>query len=293
MKPAVPDESLTVGELVERVHGALLAAGIDDPSSEARDLVAAAAGEGRFWPRLNAAAPAAGWLTDRVLRARAMRAAGAPFAYAIGRAAFRHLTLEVNERVLIPRQETELLVDLVLDAFDGRPGCTIADVGTGSGALALALASEGAFEQVIATDIAGDALAVARRNARMMPRLQADRIEFRQGDLLGPLQGERLDAIVSNPPYIAFDEARELPPSVRDWEPTLALLSGEQGLAHTARIVSGAPVLLSSGGLLALEVDVRRALLVAEMVAARAEYTDVVVHRDLTGRDRFVLARRR
>jgi release factor glutamine methyltransferase len=210
----------------------------------------------------------------------------------VGRAAFRHFTLAVDDRVLIPRQETELLVDLVLEARRTSPGGIAADIGTGSGAIALALAAEGAFDRVIGSDIAVGAIDLARANAASIrPQIRAP-LEFRVGAGLGALGGETVDVVVSNPPYIAFDETRVLPSSVRDWEPPYALLSGENGLAFTREIVRGAPAYLHSGGLLALEVDARRASLVAEMVACGSDFRSVRVHRDLTGRDRFVLATR-
>lgn len=276
----------SVGELAGAIAERLREAGIADADAEARDLVAAIAGENRFWPRLHSVDDAPRDWVDRAHDAATKRASGMPFAYAVGRAAFRHLTLFVNERVLIPRQETELLVDLVLRR--GTRSGVVADVGTGSGAIALALASEGRFERVIATDIAGDAIAVASHNARSLNAT----VEFRTGDLLAPLAGERLDVIVSNPPYIAFDEANDLPASVRDWEPSHALFSANHGLDATRRIVDGAPELLCTGGLLALEVDCRRALQVVELVASRGAFRGVEVCQDLLGRDRFVLATR-
>ncbi len=118
-------------------------------------------------------------------------------------------------------------------------------------------------------------------------------MEFRQGSLLRPVGEVRARAIVSNPPYIAFEETAALPPSVRDWEPVTALLSGENGLAATRELVRGAAARLEAGGVLALEVDGRRASLVAEMVSAEAAFADVSVRFDLAGRERFVLARRR
>jgi release factor glutamine methyltransferase len=278
--------SVVIGDLVDAIASTLGVAGIPDPASEARDLVAAVVGENRFWPRLHADSAAGSEVVNRAQAAASRRASGMPFAYAVGRAAFRHLTLVVNEHVLIPRQETELLVDLVLQRRSG--GGAIADVGTGSGAIALALATEGRFDRVLATDVAADAISVAQENARAL-RLN---VEFRTGDLLAPLAGERLDVVVSNPPYIAFDEAAALPASVRDWEPSHALFSGNHGLDATTRIVHGAPELLCSGGLLALEVDCRRALQVAELVASNGAYSGVSVCQDLMGRDRFVLATR-
>jgi release factor glutamine methyltransferase len=281
---AAPD---TLGGLVLELASVLEEAGIPDAPAEARDMIAAVAGENRFWPRLHGDERVSRGLVGKARHAATRRASGMPFAYAVERASFRHLTLAVNPSVLIPRQETELLVDLVLAR---RRDGVAADVGTGSGALALALASEGSFDRIIGTDVALDALAVARRNATVLELRSA--IEFRAGDLLSPLAGERLDVLVSNPPYIAYDEAGELPPSVRDWEPSHALFSGGHGLDASRRIIEGAPALLCSGGLMALEVDCRRALDVAEMVASNGSFSGVDVMQDLAGRDRFVLATR-
>ena len=283
------DAPFQAGTLVESIATTLATAGIPDAADEARDLVAAVAGESRFWPRLHAAEPLARETVERAIEAAGKRASGMPFAYAVGRAAFRHLALVVNERVLIPRQETEVLVELVLER---RRTGTCADVGTGSGAIALALAAEGAFRRIVATDIASDAIDVARRNARRLVGQLKSPVEFRTGDLLAPLAGERYDVVVSNPPYIAFDEARELPASVRDWEPGHALFSGGSGLDASRRIISDAPGILSSGGLLALEVDSRRALQVAELAASNGHFAGIEVRQDLAGRDRFVLATR-
>ena len=213
--------------------------------------------------------------------------------YAAGQAAFRHLTLDVDERVLIPRPETERLVDLVLDGLRSTPGGILVDVGTGSGAIALALASEGQAEKVIGTDVSLDALEVARANvARCAPVLRSA-VELRAGSLLGAVHERPLRAVISNPPYISWDEREALPSSVRDWEPSVALFSGGGGMATTARLVREAGATLEAGGLLALEVDVRRAAVVAELVATNGAYEQVQVVLDLTGRERFVVARRR
>ncbi|MEO6445100.1 MAG: peptide chain release factor N(5)-glutamine methyltransferase [Gemmatimonadaceae bacterium] len=259
---------------------------------EARDLVAAVLGEPRFWPSLHGAEMVEHQVVEAVCSAARRRAKGAPFAYAVRQAAFRYLTLGVDQRVLIPRQETEVLVDLILAAPQHVPGATAADVGTGSGAIALALATEGKFGRVIATDISTDALAVAATNVqRLCARLTA-RVELRAGDALRPLIGTSVDVLVSNPPYIAFAEAPELPALVRDWEPPQALVCPEDGLAVTRAIVQQARAIVRPGGLLAFEVDSRRAHRVAEMVQATGAFDQTEVHPDLTGRDRFVLATR-
>lgn len=281
----------SLGAVLSELTADLARAGVPHARDEARDIVAAVLDVPRFWPATHRDALIDASAVEEARIAATRRARGAPFAYAVGRAAFRHLTLAVDERVLIPRQETEVLVDLVLGAESGGRG-TVADVGTGSGAIALALATEGNFDRVIATDVSRGALAVAERNAALLRDELRAPVDLVHGSLLAPLAGLSCRAVVSNPPYIAFAETEELPPSVRDWEPPLALLSGDQGLAATRAIIRDARVVLEAGGLLALEVDTRRASLVAEAIAATGGYRDIAIRLDLTGRERFVLARR-
>jgi release factor glutamine methyltransferase len=189
-------------------------------------------------------------------------------------------------------------VDIVLRYCRGRSGGVAVDVGTGSGAIAIALAKEGRFDRVVATDISADAIAVATANAGKC----GASIEFHLGDLLMAYEARsakdaisrpKIDAVVSNLPYISYAESRDLPASVRDWEPAVALFSGDNGLALTRRLAQQAAQRLAPGGLLALEVDARRASLVAELVGADQRYADVRVQLDLAGRERFVLATRR
>lgn len=212
-------------------------------------------------------------------------ARGTPLAYAAGRAAFRNLVLSVDERVLIPRPETEIVVEEALRVCSA--GVAV-DVGTGSGAIALALATEGGFERVIATDVSADALAVARANVEAIA--PGCPVELRCGSLLGPLRGHCVDLIVSNPPYVAAAEMLELPGGVRDWEPSVALLSGADGLDHTSRLVAAAERFLCPGGWLVLEVDSRRAAAVSGIIASRRGFTDIQIRPDLTGRPRVALA---
>jgi len=286
----------TVASLVDVAAAALRASGTTSAVSEARELVAALYDVPRFWPVANAHQVVSDEMWERARHAIDRRVHGAPLAYAVGHAAFRHLTLYVDERVLIPRPETEQLVDLVLEAVRGDAGIldggVAVDVGTGSGAIALALASEARFETVYGTDVSTDALAVARTNAaRAQASLRAN-VEFFAGSLLAPLPPCTARVIVSNPPYIALSEAPALPASVRDWEPSVALFGGVDGMQPTAQLVREAPAVLEPGGLLALEVDVRRASLVAELVSRDPRWASVQVVLDLTGRERFVLARR-
>jgi release factor glutamine methyltransferase len=285
-------ETVNVSRLLDDLARRLNVAGIAEPFSEAREIVAALYDVPRFWPLMNGNLDVD---ADTLARSRAAvdkRIQGAPLAYAVGRASFRHLTLDVDERVLIPRPETEQLVDLVLDETSSSEGGVAIDVGTGSGAIAIALAAEGHFSRVYATDISRDAVDVARHNVELSKSFLRSPLEILHGSLLGPLLDVRARAVVSNPPYIALGEAASLPASVRDWEPAVALFSGNDGLRATARLVREAADVLAPGGLLALEVDVRRASLVAELVSRERRFHAIRMELDLTGRERFVLARR-
>lgn len=291
---AHPAPALHVAALVERLapmlHGTAAAA-----RAEARELLAALLDVPRSWPLLHA-----GHVLDAVTVARAEEAArrrsrGAPLAYAVRRAAFRNLVLHVDERVLIPRPETELLVELVLELTSGGPpGGVAADIGTGSGAVALSLACEGRFERVLASDISRDALDVASLNLEHLRDRLRTPVELHHGALLAPLPRDvPLRCVVSNPPYIALAEAAELPASVRDWEPPVALFSGASGMDAIQGILRQAADRLQAGGALVLEVDCRRASTAAELLATDGRYSDILVKLDLTGRERFVAARRR
>jgi release factor glutamine methyltransferase len=219
-----------------------------------------------------------------------------PLQYILGRAAFRKLELQVDRRVLIPRPETEVLVDQVLHWLgtsgradqrnNGKP--LVLEIGTGSGAIALSLAQE-AEARVVATDVSAGALEVAQANAHRLGL--AEHIEFRAGELYQAAQaGERFDVIVANPPYIGETERDTLAPEVREWEPALALFGGPDGMSMIARIVTGALDWLRPGGLLALEMGAHQGAAVTGLLAARGAYASVRMHRDLAGRERVVLA---
>ena len=279
-----------LGEATER----LARAGLADPRREVRSLWAAVAGgglkAGDVWlGRDRAAAPD---VADRFRAAVERRASGVPFAYAVGRTDFRTLELALDPRALIPRPETEGLVELVLrEAGKGEggrgTGRVVADVGTGCGCIALSLAVEGQFDRVIAVERSPGAAALARENvARVRPPVP---VQVRAGDLLAPLVGERLRAIVSNPPYLTEMEYAALDPAVRLFEPREALVSGPDGLEATRALLAGARALLEPGGLLALEIDERRADAVRAL-ARGYNWLRVDVHDDLFGRPRFVLA---
>lgn len=274
----------TLGDLLEAVSGRLRRGGVEHPRREAQRLVGDLAGLGSGASLLHPERAIPGELRDRVLAAAERRANGEPIAYVTGRAGFRHLDLVVDQRVLIPRPETEQLVDLVLAAV---PNGRVVDVGTGSGCIALSLAAEGHYVEVTGIDRSREALAVAQANAL---RLGLG-VEWLEGDLLAPVRGRLVDAVVSNPPYLTADEHRSLDASVKDWEPAGALASGEDGLDATRRLLVDAREALRPDGLLALELDSSRAAATVALAAA-AGWQDVAVIRDLFGRDRFLTARR-
>lgn len=282
---------MQLGVLLDRIAVGLAGEGVPPARSDARDLIAAVLDKPRFWPSANRELELDDAATVAIVEAGAKFAEGMPMQYAVGRAAFRYLTLSVDRRVLIPRPETEMLVELVVAL--ALQGGTAADIGTGSGAIALSLASEGRFDRVIATDFSADALTVARMNLAAIPPEARAKVEFRQGDLLEPVAGALLRAIVSNPPYISPAEEGDLPASVRDWEPPLALFSDENGMAAIRGIIRAAPDVLEAGGVLAMEVDARRAGLARECAETDTRLRDVEIRTDLTGRERFLVARRK
>lgn len=293
--PLGADGGASVRALRLALGNVLGAAGVDHADAEARDIIAAVAAQARFWPSLHPMVEVDPLVVRRAHAAAAQRAKGAPFAYAVGRAAFRHLTLEIDDRVLIPRQETEVLVDVVLEwagADPRRAGGLAVDVGTGSGAIALALAMEGPFARVIATDVSAGAVRVAGANVERLAGVLHAPVEVRHGSLLAPVLGERARVVVSNPPYVAYGEMLELPPSVRDWEPPTALYAADEGMAVIAALARQAAQVLEPGGLLAMEIDCRRGAACAELLRAQGCYHDVRVRPDLTGRDRVLTATR-
>lgn len=214
------------------------------------------------------------------------RARGEPVAYLTGRRGFWSLDLEVGPAVLIPRPETELLVELALQRIAPERSARIVDLGTGSGAIALAIARERPRAQVVAVDVSIDALAVAQRNAR---RLGLANVAFRHGDWLAPLAGERFDLIAGNPPYIAEHDPHLAEGDLR-FEPPLALASGADGLDAIRRIVRDAPAHLHAGGWLLLEHGLEQGAAVRTLLQG-AGFVDVATHRDLEQRDRITSGR--
>ena len=216
---------------------------------------------------------------------------GEPVQYVMGRWAFRYLDLMVDQRVLIPRPETELVVEIVLRHVGASKGpFTMADLGTGSGAIGLSLLQELPLHSatVWMTDASADAIDVARANAAGIGRPAAG-ARFEVGSWWDALPSDvagSLDVVVSNPPYIAHGDA-EVEASVNEWEPHSALFAGDDGLDDIRVITSGATQWLRSGGLVVVEMGYSQAAQVSEMFS-RSGLVDVTVHQDLAGHDRFV-----
>lgn len=219
----------------------------------------------------------------------ARRVAGEPVAYLTGRRGFWTLDLEVDPATLIPRPETELLVELALERLPPDQALQLADLGTGSGAIALALASERPRAQVLATDASPGALAVAARNAA---RHELDNVRFAEGghDWYAPLQGVRFDLIASNPPYIASNDPHLEQGDLR-FEPSTALASGVDGLDDIRRIVEGGQAHLRPGGWLLIEHGWDQGAAIRALFEA-AGFAEVQTVQDLEQRDRITLGRR-
>ena len=277
-------KNLTISALLAD-SAALLAAGdADSPHLDAELLLAHVLGQGRArlksHPETVPDAAARSRYAELVLR----RAAGEPLAYLLGSKGFWTLTLAVTPAVLIPRPETELLVERAL-ALRPEPTGLVVDLGTGSGAIALALASERPQWQITATDASNEALAVARANAASHAPA---RVGFVLGSWFEPLAERRFDLVVSNPPYIGAEEPELRSPALLR-EPRSALSPGADGLACLRAIVQDAPFHLEQGGWLLLEHGSTQAADVTRELVARG-FRHVRSHRDLGGHERMTEA---
>ncbi len=287
---ATAPKTWTIGSMVKWASEDFRARGIENPRLDAELLVGHALKIDRMRVILDGDRLLEGvelaTLRDLVKRRRSFE----PIAYLRGEREFYGLKFRVDKRVLVPRPDTETLVDVAL-ARSARVSMSMRqlDLCTGSGCVAVAMARQRPTAQVSASDLSADALVVARSNAQ---RLGAYNVAFYTGDLFEPFEGRRFDVVTANPPYIPTAEIETLMPDVRDHEPRLALEGGADGLDLVRRIVAAAPDHLQSGGLLALEIGAGEAPATVALFTEHG-FTDVRADRDIARIERVVSGFRR
>lgn len=298
-------DSPSLREALRGVRDELDAAGVESPDVEAERLLTHVTGFARTRLALEGGAPLPAGSAAELARLVARRTAGEPLQHLEGTVAFRGLVLKSDGRALIPRPETEQLVDLIERALRppaaragvrtvSRPVGAALDIGTGSGAIALSLVTEGLVRRVVALDVSERALSQARENGGLCG-VGEDRLELRPTgvDPFEALEaGERFDLIVSNPPYVRDADVDTLPREVRDHEPRAALAGGADGLDLVRLIAARGPDHLVRGGRLFLEIGADQGGAASAVFEAGRGWEDVARHRDLSGRDRFLTARR-
>jgi release factor glutamine methyltransferase len=281
----------TIEEAIQASSMCLHAAGIEDPRMESEFLVAACLKVPRTQlvlhrrDRLSAdkIRRVQSWLRERQSRK--------PLAYVSGEQPFRDMTLRVSPNVLVPRPETELLVEQACRLLDEREAAVVVDVGTGTGAIALSLSAHPKVARVIAIDISAEALEVSRANARNYQRAP---VEWIEGDLLSPLLKRHAcaDLVVANLPYVRSSEMSALEPELH-WEPRLALDGGEDGMRLIEPCAAQAAEVLRPGGYLLLEIGADQSQAVIALLRRQGGWRDILVFRDLAGLPRIVQSRRR
>lgn len=280
---------LTVLEIIKRTTEFLASKGIEPPRLNAELLIGHALKRKRMQLYLEFERPLAEAELEQIRPLVRRRAQHEPLQYIIGSTDFHGLTLKVDRRVLIPRPETELLVETVITAATPPPQ-RILDLGTGSGAIALALAQAFPAAQVTAVDRSTDALTLAQENAAACGL--TERVTLLESNWFSAVPKDaRFDLIVANPPYLSAQETAESALEVRGFEPLNALTADDAGLSDLRAIIAQASAFLAEGGLIALETGIAHHAALLELLRL-AGFTGGESRRDLTGRDRFVLARR-
>ncbi|TAL08845.1 MAG: peptide chain release factor N(5)-glutamine methyltransferase [Nitrospirae bacterium] len=283
--------AVTVGDLRRQARALLKGAGIVNAARETDWLLAFALDVPSHVLMLEGARAVSALQAEQARVLAGRRAAREPLQYLLGTQEFRGLDIAVAPAVLIPRPESELLVEETLRAVAGIAAPVLADVGTGSGCIAVAIACERPDATVYALDVSAPALAVARSNA--IRHGAGDRIRFIRADLLEALGGARaFDAIVSNPPYIPEQEVEGLQPEVARYEPRVALAAGPDGLAFYRRLLHGAPPLLKPGGSLVMELGCGQAEAVTRMALQNGAFDSVECRKDMAGIERVLVARK-
>ena len=280
---------LTVLEIIKKTTEYFVGKGLDSARLNAELLIGHALGRKRMQLYMEFERPLTEAELDKIRPLVRRRAAHEPLQYIIGETEFHGLKLKVDRRALIPRPETELLVEHVATAAASPPAKRILDLGTGSGAIALALARLLPEASVTAVDRSTAALELAQENAASTGL--ADQVVFLCSDWFAAVPPEPYDIVVSNPPYLTAEETALTAPEVRNFEPLDALTAADAGVADLARIIAGAPAFLAPGGWLALESGIAQHARL-QALCSEAGFTAVQSLPDLAGRDRFILARR-
>ena len=280
-------------EILDQTSSFFVSKGLENPRLQAEILLAAVLEMGRLDLYLHFERTLSDSEVGCYRQSVKQRLDGTPVQYITGKAAFRHLELQVDEAVLIPRPETEVLVDVGLRQLESRDSPKVLDMGCGSGAVGISVAFEHPPAQVLAVDISLGALRVTRVNADQSQ--VGERLRTVAGDLFACLNGNTLasfDLIVSNPPYVASPEMPALPPEVREFEPRLALDGGEDGLNFYRRLAVDAPQFLAPHGSLVLEVGDDQSQPVMEILGNSGRLAHIVCFDDLTETPRVVVANR-
>ena len=266
--------------------------GIENPRLDAEVLLGAVLGKDRMYLYVHFDEPLEPAELARFRSYVKERAAHVPLAYVLGRREFMGLDFRVTRDTLIPRPDTEILVQCAVDflrarAAEGRDDLALADIGTGTGAIALSVLHYTEGTRADAVDISPAAAEVARENAERLNL--TERIEIHEGDLAAPLAGCSYDVILSNPPYIPTADIATLMPEVRSYEPHLALDGGTDGLNIYRRLMADAPALLKEGGAVAVEVGIDEAAAVAALAMAHPRIVRTEILKDLAGIERVVV----
>ncbi len=280
----------TVRQLLEEAVAKLRAAGVETPILDAEVMMSGALACSRTEIITHDDIQPDDYVVDRFRGWTERRSGREPLAYILGEREFYGLCFEVTPAVLIPRQETEFLVETAVDILRERPDATAADIGLGSGCVAIAIAHSVSDAMVYGTEQSRDALEVARSNAVRLG--VGDRTRFVQGDLFGPLMGFEFDVIVSNPPYIPSADIDQLQPEVRLYEPRQALDGGPDGLDVIRRLAYEAMPYLKYGGTLAVEVGIGEAVAV-ECLFRTQGFQEVRSVKDYLGIERVVMGEKR
>ena len=287
----MPEESWTVLKLLQWTTDYFQRNHVPEPRTSAEVLLAHVLAEDRLFLYLNYDRPME---TNELAAYRACikrRLEGEPNQYITGLQEFWSLPLRVSPDVLIPRPETEVLVEAVLEFLDkADPNVDILDLGTGSGAIAIALARELPAARIVATDLSMAALRLAHENAKLHHVDQ--RILFVRGDMFAAIPGasQRFKVVVTNPPYVSHAEILELPREIRDFEPHHALEGGPDGLAAIRHIIAEAPTVLFQAGALFMEMGADQTESVSALVRDSQRYEDYRIIKDYTGLDRVLVA---